>query len=130
MVQDVTDDNAPKIDLGFGSMENVLFFFVSPDDTECLFSETRFIQATPRKCSNKFGIPLGLHYLWRNFLNKTEKTMAYKISSDLCIACGTCIDECPVEAISAGDVYVIDADSCIDCGACAGSCPSDAISAA
>ena len=26
--------------------------------------------------------------------------MAYKISPDLCVACGTCIDECPVEAIS------------------------------
>ena len=65
----------------------------------------------------------------RNFFNKTEKTMAYKIAPDLCTACGTCIDECPVEAISAGDVYVIDGDSCIDCGACAGVCPADAISA-
>ena len=45
--------------------------------------------------------------------------MAYKISPDLCVACGTCIDECPVEAISAGDVYVIDPDKCIDCGTCA-----------
>ena len=33
--------------------------------------------------------------------------MAYKIS-DECIACGTCIDECPVDAISEGDIYVID----------------------
>ena len=43
--------------------------------------------------------------------------MAYKISNS-CVACGTCIDECPVEAISAGDIYVIDADKCIDCGTC------------
>ena len=28
--------------------------------------------------------------------------MAYKISSD-CVACGTCIDECPVGAIHEGD---------------------------
>ncbi|MFI3288982.1 MAG: 4Fe-4S binding protein [Rikenellaceae bacterium] len=54
--------------------------------------------------------------------------MAYKIT-DACIACGTCIDECPVEAISAGDLYVIDASACIDCGACAGACPTSAIEA-
>ena len=32
--------------------------------------------------------------------------MAYKIT-DSCVACGSCIGECPVEAISAGDIYVI-----------------------
>lgn len=40
--------------------------------------------------------------------------MAYVISND-CIACGTCIDECPVEAISEGDIYKIDADACTEC---------------
>ncbi len=55
--------------------------------------------------------------------------MAYKIDPSLCTACGTCIDECPVEAISAGDVYTIDASACIDCGACAGVCPAEAIAA-
>ncbi len=52
--------------------------------------------------------------------------MAYVIK-DECIACGACIEECPVEAITAGDdQYTIDADKCIDCGACAGACPVDA----
>ena len=37
--------------------------------------------------------------------------MAYVISDD-CIACGTCIDECPVEAISEGDIYSINPDVC------------------
>ena len=32
--------------------------------------------------------------------------MAYKIT-DICVACGTCIDECPVGAISEGDIYKI-----------------------
>ena len=52
--------------------------------------------------------------------------MAYVINDD-CIACGTCIDECPVEAISEGDIYTIDADLCTDCGTCADVCPSEAI---
>ena len=52
--------------------------------------------------------------------------MAYKISED-CAACGTCIDECPVEAISAGDIYSIDASACVDCGTCADACPVGAI---
>jgi len=52
--------------------------------------------------------------------------MAYVID-DSCINCGACVEECPVEAISAGDdMHVIDADACIDCGACAGVCPVDA----
>lgn len=51
--------------------------------------------------------------------------MAFVIDSS-CIACGACIDECPVDAIKEGDAYEIDADACIDCGACAGACPVDA----
>jgi ferredoxin len=53
--------------------------------------------------------------------------MAYKISEE-CIACGTCIDECTVEAISEGEIYKIDAELCTDCGSCAEVCPTDAIS--
>ena len=53
--------------------------------------------------------------------------MAYKISEE-CIACGTCIDECPVEAISEGDISTIEADLCTECGSCGGVCAGDAIS--
>lgn len=54
--------------------------------------------------------------------------MAHKISPDICIACGTCLPECPVGAISEGDVYSIDPAACIDCGTCVGVCPTGAIS--
>ncbi|OHD55530.1 MAG: ferredoxin [Spirochaetes bacterium GWF1_51_8] len=52
--------------------------------------------------------------------------MAYKITES-CIACGVCIGECPVGAISEGDIYVIDPATCTDCGACESACPSGAI---
>ncbi len=52
--------------------------------------------------------------------------MIYKISDD-CISCGTCKDECPVEAITEGDgKYEIDPKKCIGCGTCAGVCPVEA----
>ena len=52
--------------------------------------------------------------------------MAYVITDD-CVACGTCIGECPVGAISEGDIYVIDPTACTSCGICAEVCPSEAI---
>ena len=45
-----------------------------------------------------------------------------------CIACGACVDECPVGCISdAGGIFKISAAECIDCGACEGSCPNGSI---
>ena len=52
--------------------------------------------------------------------------MSYKITDD-CTACGTCIDECPVDAIKEGEIYSIDADVCTDCGSCADVCPVEAM---
>jgi len=62
------------------------------------------------------------------FHTKEFLEMAYVIS-DECIACGSCEEECPVEAISEGDEkYVIDPNLCTNCGACADVCPVEAIS--
>ena len=59
--------------------------------------------------------------------HKFKIIMAYVIGND-CIACGTCIDECPVGAISEGDIYSINPDMCTECGTCASVCPNEAIS--
>jgi len=47
--------------------------------------------------------------------------------TDSCIGCGTCKANCPVDAISEGDIYVIDPSACIDCGVCQDNCPTSAI---
>lgn len=53
--------------------------------------------------------------------------MSY-IISEACIACGTCQELCPVEAIEEGTLqYVIDSDICIECGTCEVVCPVEAI---
>jgi NAD-dependent dihydropyrimidine dehydrogenase PreA subunit len=59
-------------------------------------------------------------------VKQIKSAMSYKITEE-CIACGTCIDECPVNAIAEGDIYVIDPELCTDCGSCAAVCPTEAI---
>lgn len=56
--------------------------------------------------------------------------MAHKVDPNTCTFCETCIDVCPVTAISGVESKAwIDPDICIDCGACAEECPVEAISA-
>lgn len=64
-------------------------------------------------------------YIWLLLKTNGGIIMAYRIT-DACIACGSCAGQCPVEAISEGDIYVI-GDGCIECGACAAQCPVEAI---
>ena len=55
--------------------------------------------------------------------------MAYKIDSNKCIGCHTCMGVCPVAAISTASdgKCVIDPAKCISCGTCAAICPVGAI---
>ena len=55
--------------------------------------------------------------------------MAAVVDKGTCTGCESCVDCCPVEAISMVDgLAEISADDCIDCGACVGECPVEAIS--
>ena len=52
-----------------------------------------------------------------------------KADPDLCTACESCVDQCPVGALSMGDenIPVVDADICITCFCCQEICPEKAI---
>lgn len=48
---------------------------------------------------------------------------------DACTSCETCIDRCPMNAISAGEEIVyVDLKRCIGCGLCTATCPTEALS--
>ena len=54
--------------------------------------------------------------------------MAVKIDVETCTGCGSCVDICPVEAITLeNDKAKVDEDTCVDCGTCVDECPVEAI---
>jgi len=51
------------------------------------------------------------------------------VNEEECTGCETCVDACPVEAISMADgIAKIDQDECTECGTCVDECPAEAIS--
>lgn len=54
----------------------------------------------------------------------------FRVQADLCTACGTCVEICPVEAIAIVQGHAqIDQELCTECGACVQACPEGAIGA-
>ena len=53
--------------------------------------------------------------------------MPAKVDIECCNACGDCVEECPVDAITLEDHAVVDEAECIDCGQCVDICPDSCI---
>ncbi|ACB85015.1 DUF362 domain-containing protein [Natranaerobius thermophilus] len=53
-------------------------------------------------------------------------TVAFRITEE-CIACGSCLDACPVDAIKEGEEIFSITEDCTECGSCVDECPTDAI---
>lgn len=50
------------------------------------------------------------------------------VNTELCVGCGVCIEECPVEAISlVEETARINDEECIRCGRCHDVCPNEAV---
>ncbi len=50
------------------------------------------------------------------------------VNAEECTGCESCVDVCPVEAISMNDeLAYIDQEECTECGVCIDECPVDAI---
>lgn len=66
------------------------------------------------------AVPIGKKILHAN--------IAGTINSEKCVLCGTCLQNCPVKAISIQNKkVVIDYEKCIGCGECVTVCPKKAI---
>lgn len=52
------------------------------------------------------------------------------VKREECVSCGTCVEECPEEAITLDDqeIAVVNKEKCTECATCVEACPSEAIS--
>ena len=70
--------------------------------------------------------------LWRMGATPIVNSTNYlsKPDPEICIGCGTCVERCPMDAISLNDdnKAEVNESNCIGCGICARFCPENAIS--
>ena len=61
----------------------------------------------------------------QKFMNAVFESI---IDDEICVACGNCVERCPVKAITMEDIALVNRDLCLGCGLCASVCPEEAIS--
>lgn len=76
--------------------------------------------------------PLGGEAIFRNedaqAMLHSRTLLRPKADPDLCTACGTCVEQCPVSALTLSDHFPqVDADICITCFCCQEICPEKAM---
>jgi Pyruvate/2-oxoacid:ferredoxin oxidoreductase delta subunit len=87
----------------------------------------RDIEAVCSCCKCCCGI-FRLYYMGGMPLHTYSSFLA-NVDKEECTGCETCVDMCPMEAISIEeDIARVNEDKCIGCGVCAHHCPSEAIS--
>ena len=58
---------------------------------------------------------------------RVESNFRAVVDAEECLACGDCLDRCPVGAIELERAATVDQERCIGCGLCATACPAEAI---
>lgn len=59
---------------------------------------------------------------------RSRFTVRPTVNEEFCTACGTCVDQCPADALEMGDmVPIVDKSACIACFCCQEMCPEAAI---
>jgi uncharacterized protein (DUF362 family)/Pyruvate/2-oxoacid:ferredoxin oxidoreductase delta subunit len=103
------------------------------EDIEIVGVDLAAVKVTDFKRSQVSAGSLGLGpmpWYYRTFepLLKNAFTVRPKVIWDRCIACGTCIEGCPTQAVSfVKERAFIDDDKCIRCYCCHEICPEEAI---
>jgi uncharacterized protein (DUF362 family)/Pyruvate/2-oxoacid:ferredoxin oxidoreductase delta subunit len=72
------------------------------------------------------GVGLG-PFTWLAPVFKNAASLQPRINKDKCVACGSCYESCPVNAITMNEVAHIDEKACIRCYCCHEMCGDEAI---
>ncbi len=125
------------IEHGFGrivSKEEALIIFQEAEEYGLVhkvfhvhLDTSKGIEAICNCCKCCCG-PLQMYYNGAFPLHTISSYIA-KVSDEICIGCGTCVEKCPMETIALVDTKaVVHEEKCIGCGVCAHHCPEEAIS--